>query len=157
MVTYKNGGPQYQIEEPPLAVWHKDKAIELLEEDGYNALVDYFSEPVEAEGNPVRPDGGRMKSGIYAHVDDAGFVFASYDPDFSVVEGLETPEDSELSTLEYVEAQFLKSDYSEELIDQLFEEGSRVDDPSQVGVMEYDENQIYSVEIDIPEYAGFEV
>ena len=32
-----------KIEEPYRAPWHKDKGIELLEDEGYNALVDYFS------------------------------------------------------------------------------------------------------------------
>jgi len=40
-VTYENGGPQFKIEEPYRAPWHKDKAVELLD-DSYDALVDYF-------------------------------------------------------------------------------------------------------------------
>lgn len=40
-VTYENGGPQIKIEEPYRAPWHKDKAVELLD-DSYDALVDYF-------------------------------------------------------------------------------------------------------------------
>lgn len=43
MVTYNNGGPQYKIEEPYLAPWHKDKAIELLDES-YEALVGFATE-----------------------------------------------------------------------------------------------------------------
>lgn len=39
-----------------MATWHKDKAIQLLEEEGYDALVNYFSEP-RTTIEPV-PDGG---------------------------------------------------------------------------------------------------
>jgi len=37
-VTY-NGGPELEIEEPYLAPWHRDHAIEVLEEDGYDELI----------------------------------------------------------------------------------------------------------------------
>jgi len=39
-----NYGPQYRIEEPYNPLWHKETAIEILEEEGYDALVDRFSE-----------------------------------------------------------------------------------------------------------------
>jgi len=42
-LTYERGGPQYTIEEPYLALWHRDKAIELLDES-YEALVDFATE-----------------------------------------------------------------------------------------------------------------
>jgi hypothetical protein len=35
-------GPEYAIQEPYRALWHKDKAIEILDEEGYDALVEYF-------------------------------------------------------------------------------------------------------------------
>jgi hypothetical protein len=41
MLTYEGGGPQYNIEEPYLAPWHRDKAIELLDE-GYEEMLEYF-------------------------------------------------------------------------------------------------------------------
>jgi hypothetical protein len=41
-VTY-DCGPQLKVEEPYLATWHRDHAIELLEEEGYDTLIDYFS------------------------------------------------------------------------------------------------------------------
>lgn len=40
-----NYGPQYRIEEPYRAPWHKDKAVEILEEEGYDALVNRFTYP----------------------------------------------------------------------------------------------------------------
>lgn len=43
-LTYEDGGPQYKIEEPYTAPWHRDKAIELLREEGYNAMVQYFTD-----------------------------------------------------------------------------------------------------------------
>lgn len=39
-VTYERGGPQYKIEEPYLAPWHRDKVIELLDES-YEALLEF--------------------------------------------------------------------------------------------------------------------
>lgn len=42
-VTYEDGGPQFEIEEPYLAPWHRDKAIELLDE-GYDTLVNWPEE-----------------------------------------------------------------------------------------------------------------
>lgn len=41
-ITYENGGPEFEIEEPYLASWHKDRAIKLLEEEGYDALLEEF-------------------------------------------------------------------------------------------------------------------
>ncbi|MFB1064895.1 hypothetical protein [Natrinema sp. H-ect4] len=40
-LTFEDGGPQFQIEEPYRAPWHRDKAIELLD-DSYEALLEYF-------------------------------------------------------------------------------------------------------------------
>lgn len=40
-VTYENGGAQYKIEEPYLALWHRDKAITLLNQS-YEHLLQYF-------------------------------------------------------------------------------------------------------------------
>ncbi|WP_058825737.1 hypothetical protein [Haloferax sp. Q22] len=40
-LTFEDGGPQYRIEDPYLAPWHRDKGIELLDE-GYDALLEYF-------------------------------------------------------------------------------------------------------------------
>jgi hypothetical protein len=37
-------GPQYNVEEPYRAPWHKDKAVELLEEEDYDSLVDWAAE-----------------------------------------------------------------------------------------------------------------
>ena len=42
-LTYENGGPKFEIEEPYRAPWHKDRAIKLLEEEGYDALLEEFS------------------------------------------------------------------------------------------------------------------
>ena len=44
-VTYDGSGPSLEIEEPYRAPWHKDKAVEILEEDGYEAMVDRFTYP----------------------------------------------------------------------------------------------------------------
>jgi hypothetical protein len=51
-VTYDGGGPSFEIEEPYRAPWHKDMAIELLEEEGYDALVDWVAEEPEEYVTP---------------------------------------------------------------------------------------------------------
>jgi hypothetical protein len=40
-VTYEDGGPSFEFEDPYLAPWHRDRAIELLD-DSYDALVGEF-------------------------------------------------------------------------------------------------------------------
>jgi len=40
-VTFEGGGPQFKVEDPYRAPWHRDKAVELLDE-GYDELVDYW-------------------------------------------------------------------------------------------------------------------
>jgi len=48
------------VEEPYRAPWHKDKAVEILEKEGYDSLVDWVAEddpPPELQEEPV-PDGG---------------------------------------------------------------------------------------------------
>ena len=42
-ITYTDGGPTYEIVDVPLASWHREKAIELLEES-YENLVEYFGD-----------------------------------------------------------------------------------------------------------------
>jgi hypothetical protein len=40
------------VEEPYRAPWHKDKAIELLEEEGYDALIEWATEEPEEYPDP---------------------------------------------------------------------------------------------------------
>lgn len=41
-VTY-DYGPTYEVVDIPLAVWHREKAVELLDES-YEAMIQYFEE-----------------------------------------------------------------------------------------------------------------
>lgn len=93
-------------------------------------------------------------TGIYAHIAEDGFVHASYDAPFTVVQNLEPPEDTIMSTLEYVEKEFFHADGSDDLIDELMPESDRVDEPPQVGELHYEDGQIYEVNINVEEYAG---
>ena len=52
-VKHRGGGPSYVVEDIPLATWHKDKAVELLEDEGYDALVDWATQ------DSALPDGGQ--------------------------------------------------------------------------------------------------
>lgn len=54
-MTYERGGPQYKIEEPYLAPWHRDKVIELLDES-YEALLEFAAD----QENRI-PSGDREK------------------------------------------------------------------------------------------------
>jgi hypothetical protein len=49
-VTYENGGPQYRIYdfEGNRAEWHKDKAIELLQNESYESLINWADQEVES-------------------------------------------------------------------------------------------------------------
>jgi hypothetical protein len=50
-VTYENGGPQYRIfdfDDKNRAEWHKDKAIELLENQSYEALIEWANQEPES-------------------------------------------------------------------------------------------------------------
>jgi hypothetical protein len=40
-LTFEDGGPQFDIEEPYLAPGLRDKAVELLD-DSYEAMLEYF-------------------------------------------------------------------------------------------------------------------
>lgn len=56
-MTYENGGPQYRIfdfDDNNRAEWHKDKAIELLENESYEALIDWANQEVESTEEAYR-------------------------------------------------------------------------------------------------------
>jgi len=38
-----DSGPSYEVVDIPLAVWHREKAVELLDES-YESLIQYFEE-----------------------------------------------------------------------------------------------------------------
>lgn len=57
-----DGGPRVEIVDLPLAQWHKEKAIQLLEDESYDSLVEYFS---HTRAKPI-PDGGPEKPTVYA-------------------------------------------------------------------------------------------
>ena len=88
------------------------------------------------------------ETGVYAHVDEDGFVFCSYDDSFEEVEVLEPPKDTVKSTLEYVEGRFFQEDGSDELIEDLVAEGGREDEPPRVGTLRYEDGEMVELEYD---------
>lgn len=73
-MIYEDGGPQFTVENISLAPWHRDKAIELLD-DSYEDLIDYFTENPVSDGgsnftDTAVPDGGRPTA--YAWFETSG-------------------------------------------------------------------------------------
>lgn len=91
------------------------------------------------------------ESGVYVHKAIDGNHHCSYDLDYTAVDALETPEETLLSPLEYVEGQYLQQEGSEGLIQAIPDEGEREAEPPRVGTMYFEDGRIEELDWDLPD------
>lgn len=88
---------------------------------------------------------------VFAHVDDDGSAFLSFDVDYSDIDSLEPPEETLLSAVEYLENQFFLTEDADKLLEQLDSEADRQRRPRKIGSIRFDDENILSVSFSLPQ------